>query len=156
MLHIQYHNVLFIYNDIKLCRYIKHTYYFQIWTLGKKMKLRNPVSTQTKSMPILGFLIHSTLMYCPLFVGRGHVDPPWTPIRDWVLTDSLYFLTWFTHMKTDTKEICGSPLKLQVWRKHHTNSNRFFFNGFSTSKKSNLKAQETLRNWSGVRGFRES
>lgn len=45
------------------------------------MKLRNPVSTQTKSMPMSGFLIHSTLNYCPLFVGRGHVDPPQTPIR---------------------------------------------------------------------------
>lgn len=47
-----YSILLFIYNEIKLCRYIKYTDYFQIWSLGKKMKLRNPVSTQTKSMPM--------------------------------------------------------------------------------------------------------
>ena len=53
MLHIQYY-MLFIYNEIKLCRYTKYTDYFQMWSLGKKIKIRNPVSTQNEMYANVG------------------------------------------------------------------------------------------------------
>lgn len=46
--------MLFIYNEIKLCRYTKYTDYFQMWSLGKKIKIRNPVSTQNEMYANVG------------------------------------------------------------------------------------------------------